>query len=86
MIETIHKLARTTRHLVQVLGHEPTAEELSLNMGLPIDKVRMVQRIGREPISLESPVGEEEDSNLSDFIEDKSTVSPQDAVIHSNLA
>ena len=86
MIETIHKLARSTRHLVQVLGREPSAEELSLKMGLPIDKVRMVQRIGREPISLESPVGEEEDSSLSDFIEDKSMVSPQDAVIHSNLA
>ena len=86
MIETIHKLARATRHLVQVLGREPTPEELSLKMGLPIDKVRMVQRIGREPISLESPVGEEEDSSLSDFIEDKSMVSPQDAVIHSNLA
>ncbi|MEE2675271.1 MAG: RNA polymerase sigma factor RpoD [Myxococcota bacterium] len=86
MIETIHKLARSTRHLVQVLGREPTAEELSLKMALPIDKVRMVQRIGREPISLESPVGEEEDSSLSDFIEDKNMVSPQDAVIHSNLA
>jgi RNA polymerase primary sigma factor len=86
MIETINKLARATRHLVQVLGREPSPEELSLKMVLPIDKVRMVQRIGREPISLESPVGEEEDSSLSDFIEDKSTMSPQEAVIHSNLA
>ncbi len=86
MIETIHKLARATRHLVQVLGREPTPEELSLKMALPVDKVRMVQRISREPISLEAPVGEEEDSSLSDFIEDKSALSPQDAVIHSNLA
>ena len=86
MIETIHKLARETRNLVQVLGREPTPEELSLKMSLPVDKVRMVQRIGREPISLESPVGEEDDSSLSDFIEDKSALSPQDAVIHSNLA
>jgi len=86
MIETINKLVRATRHLVQVLGREPTPEELSLKMGLPVDKVRMVLRIAREPISLESPVGEEEDSSLSDFIEDKSAVSPQDAVIHSNLA
>ncbi len=86
MIETINKLARATRHLVQVLGREPTPEELSLKMALPIDKVRMVQRIGLKPISLESPVGEEEDSSLSDFIEDKSTVNPQEAVIHSNLA
>jgi RNA polymerase primary sigma factor len=86
MIETINKLVRATRHLVQVLGREPTPEELSLKMALPVDKVRMVLRIAREPISLESPVGEEEDSSLSDFIEDKSAVSPQEAVIHSNLA
>ena len=86
MIETINKLVRATRHLVQVLGREPTPEELSLKMALPVDKVRMVLRIAREPISLESPVGEEEDSSLSDFIEDKGAVSPQEAVIHSNLA
>ena len=86
MIETINKLVRATRHLVQVLGREPTPEELSAKLGLPADKVRMVLRIARDPISLESPVGEEEDSQLSDFIEDKSAVNPQDAVIHSNLA
>ncbi len=86
MIETINKLVRATRHLVQVLGREPTPEELSLKMALPVDKVRMVLRIAREPISLESPVGEEEDGSLSDFIEDKSSLNPQDAVIHANLA
>jgi RNA polymerase primary sigma factor len=86
MIETINKLVRATRHLVQVLGREPTPEELSAKLGLPAEKVRMVLRIAREPISLESPVGEEEDGHLSDFIEDKSAVNPQDAVIHSNLA
>jgi RNA polymerase primary sigma factor len=86
MIETMNKLVRATRHLVQVLGREPTPEELSLKMEIPVEKVRMVQRIARDPISLEAPVGEEEDSSLSDFIEDKSAVNPQDAVIHSNLA
>jgi RNA polymerase primary sigma factor len=86
MIETINKLVRATRHLVQVLGREPTAAELSVKMELPIDKVRMVMRIAREPISLEAPVGEESEGYLSDFIEDKSAVSPQDAVIHANLA
>jgi RNA polymerase primary sigma factor len=86
MIETINKLVRATRHLVQVLGREPTPEELSLKLALPVDKVRMVLRIAREPISLEAPVGEEEDSSLSDFIEDKSALNPQEAVIHSNLA
>ena len=86
MIETISKLVRATRHLVQVLGREPTPEELSPKLGLPADKVRMVIRIARDPISLESPVGDEEDSHLSDFIEDTSAVNPQDAVIHSNLA
>ncbi|MCZ6783620.1 MAG: RNA polymerase sigma factor RpoD [Proteobacteria bacterium] len=86
MIETINKLVRATRHLVQVLGREPTAEELSVKMELPIEKVRMVLKIAKEPISLEAPVGEEDDSHLGDFIEDKSAVSPQDAVISSNLA
>ncbi|MCZ6465615.1 MAG: sigma-70 family RNA polymerase sigma factor, partial [Proteobacteria bacterium] len=86
MIETINKLVRATRHLVQVLGREPTAEELSVKMELPIEKVRMVLKIAKEPISLETPVGEEDDSHLGDFIEDKSAVSPQDAVISSNLA
>jgi RNA polymerase primary sigma factor len=86
MIETINKLIRTTRHLVQVLGREPTPEELSVNMELPVEKVRMVLKIAKEPISLESPVGEEDDSHLSDFIEDKDAVDPQDAVLESNLA
>ena len=86
MIETINKLVRATRHLVQVLGREPTPEELSVKVEMPVDKVRMVLKIAKEPISLETPVGEEDDSSLSDFIEDKNAVSPQDAVIHSNLA
>ena len=86
MIETINKQARATRHLVQVLGREPSAEELSVHMDLPIEKVKMVQKIAKEPISLESPVGEEEDSALGDFIEDKNAVNPQDAVIEGNLA
>ena len=71
MIETINKLVRAQRHLVQVLGREPDAEELSAQMELPVDKVRMVLKIAKEPISLETPVGEEEDSHLGDFIEDK---------------
>jgi RNA polymerase primary sigma factor len=86
MIETINKLVRATRYLVQVLGREPTPEELAVRVELPLDKVRMVLKIAKEPISLETPVGEEDDSSLSDFIEDKNAVSPQDAVIHSNLA
>jgi RNA polymerase primary sigma factor len=86
MIETINKLVRATRHLVQVLGREPTPEELSVKMELPLEKVRMVLKIAKEPISLETPVGEEDDSHLRDFIEDKSAVDPQDAVINSNLA
>jgi len=86
MIETINKLVRATRHLVQVLGREPTPEELAERMSLPLEKVRMVLKIAKEPISLETPVGEEDDSHLSDFIEDKNAVSPQEAVIHSNLA
>jgi RNA polymerase primary sigma factor len=86
MIETINKMVRATRHLVQVYGREPTPEELSEKMELPVDKVRMVLKIAKEPISLETPVGEEEDSALGDFIEDKNAVNPQDAVINSNLA
>ena len=86
MIETLNKLVRTTRLLVQMLGREPTPEELSVKMELPPEKVRMVQKIAREPISLETPVGEEEDSALGDFIEDKSAENPQDAVIGQNLA
>jgi RNA polymerase primary sigma factor len=86
MIETINKLVQATRHLVQVLGREPSPEELSLRMELPIEKVRTVLKIAKEPISLETPVGEEDDSSLSDFIEDKNATNPQEAVIHSNLA
>ena len=86
MIETIHKLVRATRQLVQVLGREPQAEELSETLELPIEKVRMVLRIANDPISLETPVGEEDDSRLSDFIEDPNAVSPADAVIQSSLA
>ncbi len=86
MIETINKLVRATRFLVQVFGREPTPEELSERMEFPIDKVRMVLKIAKEPISLESPVGEEEDSALSDFIEDENAVNPQQATLNSDLA
>ncbi len=86
MIETINKLVRTTRHLVQVLGREPTAEEISERMELPVDKIRMVLKIAKEPISLEAPVGEEEASQMGDFIEDRSVVSPQQALLNANLA
>jgi len=85
MIETINKLVRTTRYLVQMLGREPTPEELSQHMELPIEKVRMVLKIAKEPISLETPVGEEDDSHLGDFIEDKSAEDPADAVVNANL-
>ncbi len=86
MIETIHKLVRATRQLVQVLGREPQPEELSEALELPLEKVRMVLRIANDPISLETPVGEEDDTKLSDFIEDPNAVSPADAVIQSSLA
>ncbi len=86
MIETINKLIRTSRYLVQELGREPMPEEIAEKMELPIDKVRKVLKIAKEPISLETPIGEEEDSHLGDFIEDKGVVSPQEAVINSNLA
>jgi RNA polymerase primary sigma factor len=86
MIETINKLVRAQRHLVQVLGREPDAEELSSQMELPVDKVRMVLKIAKEPISLETPVGEEEDSHLGDFIEDKAAICPQEAIMSHNLA
>jgi RNA polymerase primary sigma factor len=86
MIETINKMVRATRHLVQVLGREPTPEELSEQMELPVDKVRMVFKIAKEPISLEAPVGEEDDSHLGDFIEDKNAIDPQGAVLEANLA
>ncbi len=86
MIETINKLIRTSRYLVQEYGREPTPEEIAEKMELPLDKVRKVLKIAKEPISLETPIGEEEDSHLGDFIEDKSVISPADQVINSNLA
>lgn len=85
MIETINKLIRTSRQLVQEIGREPTPEEIAAEMKLPVDKVRKVLKIAKEPISLETPVGEEEDSHLGDFIEDKKAVSPVDAAIKANL-
>ena len=85
MIETIKKLVRTSRYLVQALGREPLPEEIAEKMELPVDKVRKVLKIAKEPISLETPIGEEEDSHLGDFIEDKSVVSPSDAVVNFNL-
>ena len=85
MIETINKLIRTSRYLVQEMGREPTPEEIAEKMDLPLDKVRKVLKIAKEPISLETPIGEEEDSHLGDFIEDKSAVSPSEAVISLNL-
>jgi len=86
MIETINKLIRTSRYLVQELGREPTPEEIADKMELPLDKVRKVLKIAKEPISLETPIGEDEDSYLGDFIEDRRIVSPADAVISLNLA
>jgi RNA polymerase primary sigma factor len=85
MIETINKLIRASRHLVQEYGREPTPEEIAQKIDLPVDKVRKVLKIAQEPISLETPIGEEEDSHLGDFIEDKGVVSPLEAVIGTNL-
>jgi RNA polymerase primary sigma factor len=85
MIETINKLIRTQRQLVQELGREPTSEEIAKRMDIPVSKVRKILKIAQEPISLETPIGEEEDSHLGDFIEDKAVVSPSDAVINLNL-
>jgi RNA polymerase primary sigma factor len=86
MIETINKLIRTSRYLVQEIGREPTPEEIAAKMDLGLDKVRKVLKIAKEPISLETPIGEEEDSHLGDFIEDKAVISPQEAVISANLS
>jgi RNA polymerase primary sigma factor len=86
MIETINKLIRTSRQLVQENGREPSPEEIAERMQLPLDKVRKVLKIAKEPISLETPIGEEEDSHLGDFIEDKGVISPIEAVIKSNLS
>ena len=85
MIETINKLVRTQRSLVQEFGREPTPEEIAEKMAIPVAKVRKVLKIAQEPISLETPIGEEEDSHLKDFIEDRGALSPVDAVIHANL-
>ncbi len=85
MIETINKLIRTSRQLIQELGREPLPEEIAVKMDMPVDKVRKVLKIAKEPISLETPIGEEEDSQLGDFIEDKKAEVPQDSVIKLNL-
>ena len=85
MIETINKLIRTSRQLVQELGREPTPEEIAVKMDVPVDKVRKVLKIAQEPISLETPIGEEEDSHLGDFIEDKQVVSPVESIIGLSL-
>ncbi len=86
MIETINKLIRTSRYLVQEMGREPTPEEIAEKMDLALDKVRKVLKIAKEPISLETPIGEEEDSHLGDFLEDKAVISPQEAMISANLS
>lgn len=86
MIETINKLARTNRYLIQELGREPNPEEIAAKMDMPVEKVRKVLKIAKEPISLETPVGEEEDSHLGDFIEDKKVINPSEAIVNLNLA
>jgi len=85
MIETMNKLIRTSRSLVQDLGREPTTEEVAASMKLPVEKVRKIMKIAKEPISLETPIGEEEDSHLGDFIEDKKVASPLESAIRKNL-
>src|SRR4030043_1277256 len=86
MIETINKLIRTSRYLVQEIGREPTPEEIAEKMEMPLEKVRKVLKIAKEPLSLETPIGREDDSHLGDFIEDKAVISPQEAVINANLS
>ena len=86
MIETINKLVRTSRQLIQELGREPTPEEMAKKMEMPVDKIKKVLKISKEPISLETPIGEEEDSSLADFIEDKKIISPQEAVMSVTLS
>ena len=84
MIETINKLVRTQRHLIQEMGREPLPEEIAEKMHIPVEKVRKIQKIAKEPISLETPIGEEDDSHLGDFIEDKNIALPtENAVNHS---
>ena len=85
MIETINKIVRTSRQMMHEIGREPTPEEISERLAMPLDKVRKVMKISKEPVSLETPVGDEEDSQLGDFIEDKNVVLPVDAAVHSNL-
>ncbi len=85
MIEAINKLKRSSHQLVQELGHEPTAEQIAKQMDIPVDKVRKIRKVAQQPVSLETPIGEEEDSHLGDLIEDKAVVSPSDAVIYLNL-
>ena len=85
MIETINKLVRTSRQMLHEIGREPTPEELAKKLGMPLDKVRKVMKIAKEPISLETPIGDEDDSHLGDFIEDKNALQPLDAAIHANL-
>jgi RNA polymerase primary sigma factor len=85
MIETINKLVRTSRQMLHEIGREPTPEELAEKLGMPLEKVRKVLKIAKEPISLETPIGDEEDSHLGDFIEDKNAILPIDAAIQSNL-
>jgi len=86
MIETINKIVRTSRQMLHEIGREPTPEELAEKLAMPLEKVRKVLKIAKEPISLETPIGEEEDSHLGDFIEDKRVASPVDAVINLNLS
>ncbi|MEE8308847.1 MAG: sigma-70 domain-containing protein, partial [Hyphomicrobium sp.] len=85
MIETINKIVRTSRQMLHEIGHEPTPEELAEKLAMPLEKVRKVLKIAKEPISLETPIGNEEDSHLGDFIEDRYAVLPIDAAIQSNL-
>ncbi|MDD2876235.1 MAG: RNA polymerase sigma factor RpoD [Acidiphilium sp.] len=85
MIETINKLVRTSRQMLHEIGREPTPEELAEKLGMPLEKVRKVLKIAKEPISLETPIGDEEDSHLGDFIEDKNAIIPLDAAVHANL-
>src|SRR5260370_35698718 len=85
MIEAINKLIRSTRQLLGELGREPTSEEIAMRMYIPVDRVRKILKIAQLPISLETPIGEEEDSHLGDFIEDKAVFSPSDEAINLNL-
>jgi RNA polymerase primary sigma factor len=86
MIETINKLNRISRQMLQEMGREPTPEELAERMDLPEDKIRKVLKIAKEPISMETPIGEDDDSNLGDFIEDQSAISPMDSATNASLS